>query len=209
MHTAEVCLQKSQLSRIEDLKKTHDASDLKELFTVGRDEQGAENPAQVPAHNFKSESSKNGPTDEVNNAMVNVSEKDSVQDAVSSDVRNEADDTADAFGVKADNTAPELPMDSKSVQDEKECQSNVNEVILSDMNVHQVSEISSDQNISSEEKPNGLDASDGGAVWDIFRRQDVNKLEEYLRKHHREFRHTHCLPVEQVITNLMLITPLI
>ncbi|XWS75403.1 hypothetical protein CRYUN_Cryun01aG0083900 [Craigia yunnanensis] len=45
----------------------------------------------------------------------------------------------------------------------------------------------------------GSEANKAGAIWDIFRRQDVPKLKDYLKKHFKEFMHTHCCRVPQIV----------
>lgn len=41
----------------------------------------------------------------------------------------------------------------------------------------------------------------GGAIWDIFRREDAPKLQEYLKRHQQEFYHINNLPVKSVLAH--------
>nr|KAJ0224187.1 hypothetical protein LSAT_V11C100049590 [Lactuca sativa] len=85
-----------------------------------------------------------------------------------------------------ENTMTVSEHSSNEEQDSKEILISTNEMI-------QPSGVPLDKTSPKEEEE-----ETGSALWDIFRRQDVPKLHEYLLKYSKEFRHTYCCPVDQV-----------
>ncbi|KAH1213639.1 Lysine-specific demethylase JMJ25 [Glycine max] len=75
----------------------------------------------------------------------------------------------------------------------------------SDINVEKIESVKNDTSSNNFcQNDDHLETQYGSAVWDIFRRQDVPKLTEYLKKHHREFRHINNLPVIHPIHDQIL-----
>ncbi|XP_071734093.1 lysine-specific demethylase JMJ27-like isoform X2 [Rutidosis leptorrhynchoides] len=56
-----------------------------------------------------------------------------------------------------------------------------------------------EEDIAQSDDDDGSDVEYGGAVWDIFRRQDVPKLIDYINKHKKEFRGINNAPVTSVV----------
>ncbi|RDX97710.1 Lysine-specific demethylase JMJ25, partial [Mucuna pruriens] len=74
----------------------------------------------------------------------------------------------------------------------------------SDINIEKIKSVKNDTSSNNFCQNDHLETQYGSAVWDIFRRQDVPKLTEYLKKHHREFRHINNLPVIHPIHDQIL-----
>ncbi|KAI3818984.1 hypothetical protein L1987_12806 [Smallanthus sonchifolius] len=77
-------------------------------------------------------------------------------------------------------------------------ESNKNE-LDSNLSCPKAEEIEDEDEDIPQSDSNGSDIEYGGALWDIFRRQDVPKLTEYIKKYQKEFRGINNAPVGSVV----------
>ncbi|KAL6912366.1 hypothetical protein ACP4OV_001171 [Aristida adscensionis] len=194
-HTAEGTCQPYQVPLIEKIQKDMRAQDLQELYggiESCTDPRLSPSPVE-PSDTVDASNTNNGGSDI--NALPSDDAEDDEKDKGSlhdSESQSELGQCPDHINV---NTCDEIHSGANCIshgQGDK-----TGKVDCNVIDPHEKPSSDCIQEASVVESPE--QQKTGGALWDIFRREDSEKLQDYLRKHASEFRHIYCNPVKQVM----------
>ena len=202
-HTSEVVLTNGHLSKIKKLKEKHRAEDEKEREQMGLDHQRNSENGSHGTISVEDRKARFCPCDSSRSQNSFLIQCDENGSNASCSLKKEHE--ASGLSEMTEEKSAVIPIIRTFERRRKRSQScldvtlekNMGSCLRSSENLEKFNGSCLDPSVS--DCGNESFMAEDGALWDIFRREDSEKLKDYLRKHCREFRHLHCDPIQKVI----------